>query len=126
MPDSRQSTEMLLMGVERQLDIVDAALLDAQPSDLPEACAGLRKLTISFAGVLESALSAEAFDHSFRLRIEAVAERLATQRSSLARRSVFVERALASIMRPRVDATYSMSGERRVFAAAGSYAIGSH
>jgi len=125
MPDSRHSTELLLIDVERQLDVVDAALLAAQPGDLPEACAGLRRLAISFARVLESALSAEAFDHGFRLRIEAVAERLATQCSSLARRSVFVERALASIMRPRVDATYSMSGERRVFAAAGSYAVGS-
>lgn len=126
MPDSRHSTELLLVDVERQLDIVDTALLDAQPSDLPEACAGLRRLSIAFARVLEAALSAEAFDNSFRLRIEAVAERLATQRSSLARRSVFVERALASIMRPRVDATYTMSGERRAFAAAGSYAVGSH
>ena len=126
MPDSRQSTESLLIDVERQLDDVDSALLAAEPTRLQEACTALRQLAIAFARVLESALSAETFDQVFRRRIEAVAERLNTQRVSLARRSVVVERALASIMRPSADATYSVPGGRAAFGASTGYAASAH
>lgn len=107
MPDTRNSTEALLTHVERQLDVVDAQLLADEPEELPAACTELRRVTIAFSGVLEAALSAEVWDHAFRRRIDAVAHRLATQRQSLARRNVMVERALASIMRPRPEPTYS-------------------
>ncbi|VWX60252.1 conserved hypothetical protein [Burkholderiales bacterium 8X] len=117
MPDSRQSTEALLVDVERQLDEVDAALLADEPTRLQEACSSLRGVAISFARMLEAALSAEVFDAGFKRRVEAVAERLNTQRTSLARRSVVVERALASIMRPSGDATYSVPGSRAAFGA---------
>lgn len=116
MPDTRNSTETLLVELERQLDVVDADLLAAEPTGLANACADLRELAVSFARVLEAALSAEVFDHAFRRRIDAVAQRLATQRQSIARRNVVVERALASIFRPQADATYGRTGERAAFA----------
>lgn len=108
MPDTRNSTETLLTDVERQLDVVDAQLLSEEPSGLQPACTELRRVSIAFARVLEAALSAEVWDHAFRRRVDAVAQRLATQRQCLARRSVMVERALASIMGPRKEATYRM------------------
>lgn len=126
MPDTRQSAEALLVEVEQQLELVDSALLNDQPSALQEASTVLRRVVMAFARVLESALSAEAFDQVFRRRIEAVAERLSVQRANLARRSVLVDRTLASIMRTPVNAVYSMPGERRAFAAAGIYAVGAH
>jgi hypothetical protein len=107
-PDTRNSTEALLIDVERQLDVVDAQLLEAEPTGLAAACTELRRVAIAFSRVLEAALSAEVWDHAFRRRIDAVAHRLATQRQSLARRNVVVERALASIMRPRAEPTYTM------------------
>ena len=125
MPDTRSSTEMLLVEVERQLDAVDSCLLLADPAALPAACTDLRGVAVAFARVLESALSAEIFDYGFRRRIEAVSQRLDTQRTNLARRSVTVDRALASIMRPKTHATYSVPGERMTFAA-GGYAISTH
>lgn len=117
MPDTRNSTESLLVEVERQLDVVDAGLLAAEPAGLQSACNDLRDVAVSFARVLEAALSAEVFDQAFRRRIDAVAQRLATQRQSIARRNVVVERALASIFSPAADATYGRTGERAVFAA---------
>lgn len=116
MPDTRNSTESLLVEVERQLDVVDAGLLASDPTGLPGACAELREVAVSFARVLEAALSAEVFDHAFRRRVDAVAQRLATQRQSIARRNVSVERALAAIFRPQADATYGRAGERPAFA----------
>lgn len=117
MPDTRNSTESLLVEVERQLDVVDAGLLAAEPTGLQGACNELRDIAVSFARVLEAALSAEVFDQAFRRRIDAVAQRLATQRQSIARRNVVVERALASIFRPAADATYARPGDQRpVFA----------
>ncbi|MBU1443364.1 MAG: hypothetical protein KJ832_18975 [Gammaproteobacteria bacterium] len=122
MPDTRSSVETLLVDVERQLDQVDAGLMATEPSGLQAACTDLRSVAVAFARMLEAALSAEAFDHAFRRRIEAVAQRLATQREALARRNFVVERALASIMRrAQGDATYSVPGERSSFGA-GSYA----
>ena len=116
MPDTRNATETLLVEVERQLDAVDAGLLGTEPTGLPGACAELRETAVAFARVLEAALSAEVFDHAFRRRIDAVAQRLATQRQSIARRNVVVERALASIFRPQAEATYARPGEHPVFA----------
>ena len=116
MPDTRNSAESLLVEVEQQLDVVDAGLMAGEPDALQRACAALREVALSFARVLEAALSAEVFDHAFRRRIDAVAQRLATQRQSIARRSVVVERALASIFRPQADATYARLGDRPTFA----------
>ena len=117
MPDTRNSTESLLVEVERQLDAVDAGLLASDPAGLPGSCTDLRDVAVTFARVLEAALSAEVFDHAFRRRIDAVAQRLATQRQSIARRNVVVERALASIFRPQGDSTYVKPGGRAAFAA---------
>jgi hypothetical protein len=117
MPDTRHSTEILLLAVEQQLDSVDAALLADQVEDLPRCSARLREVTVSFARALEAALSAEVFDSAFRRRIEAAAERLATQRQSIARRNVGVERTLASIFGRAAPATYAFPGERPAFAA---------
>ncbi len=116
MPDTRSSTESMLVEVERQLDSVDAGLMAAEPSGLQSACNELRDVAVAFARVLEAALSAEVFDQAFRRRIEAVAQRLATLRQSIARRNVVVERALASIFRPSAEGTYTRPGERPVFA----------
>ncbi|MGI4779796.1 MAG: hypothetical protein ACRYGA_17045 [Janthinobacterium lividum] len=112
MPDTYQSAEALLVDVERQLDAVDAALLAAHPADLGEVSAGVRRIAVSFVEVLESVLSAEAFDTTFRDRIETVTHRLAMQREGLARRSALVERALASLMRPLPPSTYVIPGAR--------------
>ena len=117
MPDTRQSVEALLSDVERQLDAVDVALLQSDPSNLNEASAGVRRIAITFVEVLESALSAEAFDPFFRSRIEMVTRRLSMQRESLARRSVVVDRALASLMRSAPDVTYAIPGARALAAA---------
>lgn len=117
MPDTRQSAETLLADVERQLDAVDAALLAADPSNLGDASADVRRIAVSFVAVLESALSAEAFDLTFRSRIETVTHRLAMQREGLARRSALVERALASLMRPLPPSTYVIPGARALAAA---------
>jgi hypothetical protein len=110
MPDTLQSTQSMLSAVERQLDLVDAALVDGDAVRLGVACADIRIASLAFAGALESALSAEAFDREFRTRIEAVARRLSMQRTGLARRNVVVERALASLIKPRPSATYVMPG----------------
>ena len=112
MPDTCQSAEALLSDVERQLDAVDAALLEADPADLGEASAGVRRITVAFVATLESALSAEAFDPVFRSRVETVTYRLSMQREGLARRSAMVERTLASIMRPSPVVTYAVPGAR--------------
>ena len=110
MPDTLYSTEELLSAVERQLDLVDAVLLEGDAVRLAAVCADIRVAALAFAGALEAALSAEAFDCEFRWRIETVARRLSMQRAGLARRSVVVERALASIIKPRPGATYVMPG----------------
>jgi hypothetical protein len=115
-PDTRNSAESLLGEVERQLDVVDAGLLASDPAGLPGSSTDLRDVAVAFSRVLEAALSAEAFDPAFRRRVEAVAQRLATQRQSIARRNVVVERALASIFRPQAEATYAKVGERPAFA----------
>ena len=112
MPDTRESVELLLSDVEQQLDAVDAALLDSDPSRMSELCAGVRRAAIAFSGALQAALSAEAFDAGFRGRIEAVARRLALQREGLARRSASVDRVLASLVRPAPGPTYSIPGAR--------------
>ncbi len=117
MPDTRHSAEVLLSDVERQLDAVDVALLASDPADLGEASAGVRRIAIAFVEVLESALSAEAFDPFFRSRVEMVTRRLSMQRESLARRSVVVDRALASLMRSPRDVTYAIPGARALAAA---------
>lgn len=116
MPDTRASVDLLLGEVEQQLDGVDAGLRCDEPSGLMQASAELRRVAAGFARALEAALSAEATDAEFRGRIEAVARRLALQRDSVARRAVVVDRSLASLLGPRPDATYSMPGERKVFA----------
>ena len=107
MPDTRHTAESLLLTVEQALDVVDAGLMAAEPGELPVASRRLRDVTLAFSRALEAALSAEVFDHAFRRRVEAVAQRLATQRQSIARRNVGVERALASIFRPMGEATYA-------------------
>lgn len=117
MPDTRQSAEALLSDVERQLDAVDVALLESNPADLGIASAGVRRIAVAFVEVLESALSAEAFDPFFRSRVEAVTRRLAMQRENIARRNVVVERALASLMRPAPVVTYAIPGARALAAA---------
>ena len=48
--------------------------------------------------------------------LNALVQRNATQRQSIARRTVVVERALASIFRPQTDATYARLGDRPSFA----------
>ena len=110
MPDTLDSTQRLLAAVERQLDLVDAVLVDGDAVRLGAACTDIRIASLAFAGALESALSAEAFDREFRERIESVARRLSLQRSGVARRSVVVERALASLIKPRASVTYVMPG----------------
>jgi hypothetical protein len=110
MPDTRESTVQLLVDVEQQLEAVDSGLREADPAALQAACVELRRAALDFAAVLEAALSAEVFDVPFRGRVEAVAQRLALQRESLARRNVVVERALASIMRRHAGPTYSIPG----------------
>ncbi|HUD35104.1 MAG TPA: hypothetical protein VMR43_19260 [Variovorax sp.] len=110
MPDTLESTQRLLSAIERQLDLVDAALVEGDAVRLGAACSDIRIASLAFAGALESALSAEAFDRGFRERIEAVARRLALQRTGLAQRNVVVERALATLIRPRPSATYVMPG----------------
>ena len=122
MPDTRLSTEVLLMQVEHQLDLIDTGLHAPSPDGLQEASGELRRSAVAFAGVLESALSAEVFDTGFRQRIETVAQRLSNQRQALARRNAMVERALASMMKPRGAGTYSLPGERSSFGGSG-YAV---
>ncbi|RYY93825.1 MAG: hypothetical protein EOO24_26025 [Comamonadaceae bacterium] len=127
MPDTIHSADLLLVQVERQLDEVDAGMLAADPTSLQIASIELRRASTAFASALAAALSAEAFDPAFRTRIEAVAQRLANQRESAARRNAVVERTLSSLMRSREGATYSVAGGRTPFgAAAGSYALGTH
>ena len=109
-----------------QLDRVDAGLRCDQPSDLLQASGELRRCATGFARALEAALSAEALDAEFRRRIEAVAQRLSNQRDSVARRTVIVDRSLASLLGPRPDATYTMPGERRVFAGLRSASMPAH
>jgi len=116
MPDTRDSAVTLLERVEAQLAAVDLGLHEADPSALEAACADMRRAALDFAGVLEAALSAEAFDAEFRHRVEAVAQRLALQRESVARRNMVVERALASIMRRHTDPTYTVPGRTQVVA----------
>ena len=117
MPDTRESTVSLLIEVEQQLQAVDAGLHQSDPTALQTACAELRRAALGFAAVLEAALSAEVFDPSFRRRVEAVAQRLALQRESLARRNVVVERALAALMRRHAGPTYVMPGHARLLGA---------
>jgi len=117
MPDTRNSAQSLLVEVERQLDAVDASLLSSDPATLPGASAELRDAAVAFSRALGAALSAEAFDPAFRRRIDAVAQRLAAQREGIARRTVVVDRALASIFRPQPEATYARVGARPAFAA---------
>ncbi len=110
MPDTRESVEVLLRGVERQLDEVDAGLLGGDASCVGALCTDVRRTALAFSDALQAALSAEAFEPDFRRRIEAVARRLAMQREGLARRRASVDRVLASIMRPVQGATYSIPG----------------
>ena len=110
MPDTLDSTQQLLSAVERQLDLVDAVLIEGDAVRLDAACSDIRIASLAFAGALESALSAEAFDREFRARVETVARRLSLQRTGLAQRNVVVERALASLIKPRPSATYVMPG----------------
>lgn len=117
MPDTRESTVSLLVEVEQQLAAVDAGLHEPDPTALQAACVELRRAALGFAAALEAALSAEVFDPSFRRRVEAVAQRLALQRESLARRNVVVERALASLMRRHVGPTYAMPGHAQMLGA---------
>jgi len=116
MPDTRDFAVTLLERVEAQLAVVDSGLHASDPAALEAACTDMRRAALEFAGVLEAALSAEAFDAEFRQRVEAVARRLALQRESVARRNMVVERALASIMRRHTDPTYTVPGRTQVAA----------
>ena len=83
MPDTRESAESLLIDVEQQLDSGRRRpAWRTEPAGCRPPAATLRSVALAFAGVLEAALSAEAFDHAFRRRVEAVAQRLATQREA--------------------------------------------
>lgn len=118
MPDHRTSAQALLVDLERLLDRVDSGLLAADAGALRGACIELRRAAITSAHAFEAALPVAAADPAFRRRIELVALRLASQRTNLARRSVVVTRALASLLGPRADTTYSVPGERMAFGAA--------
>ncbi|KTT09355.1 hypothetical protein NS331_25140, partial [Pseudacidovorax intermedius] len=106
MIDTRESTEDLLQEVERQLDAVDARLLEGDAPALEAACNGMRQVAAGFSNVLESALSAEVFDADFRDRIEGVAQRLRVLRAGIARRAAAVERSLSALLGTQDQPTY--------------------
>lgn len=109
------ATESLLLDVERRLALVDACLLATVPNGLEDACAELRQATVAFAHALQAALAAGARDIALRQHINTIAQRLDEQRTCLARRSVMVERALGSMLRPQPAVTYRMPNQRTVF-----------
>ncbi|MEO8248640.1 MAG: hypothetical protein ABI589_04650 [Burkholderiales bacterium] len=111
----RIGADTLLCNLERQLEVVDSSLLSFEPDALTAACGELCHAAVDYARVLESLLSTRTLDRALGRRIEAISRRLKLQRASLARRSIVVDRALASIMRTPPDATYSMPGERMAF-----------
>ena len=116
MPGTCNAAESLLLDVERRLSLVDACLLKAEPSGLEDACIELRRATIAFANALQVALAAGARDSALRRHINAVAQRLGEQRTCVARRSVVVERALRSVLRPQQPAaTYRVPNQRSAF-----------
>ncbi|SIQ14580.1 hypothetical protein [Pseudacidovorax sp. RU35E] len=119
MIDTRESTEELLQEVERQLDAVDASLLEGDAPALEAACNGMRQVATGFSNVLESALSAEVFDAEFRDRIEGVAQRLRVLRAGIARRAAAVERSLAALLGTQDTPTYGAVGQRSMFGGAG-------
>lgn len=118
MTDARNCAEALLTDLEAQLARVDSGLLAADPVALRGACAELRHGALAFAHAVEASLDVARIDPALRRRIERVAQRLSSQRTSLARRSVIVERSLASILGPQPNATYSVPGGRMAFGAA--------
>lgn len=119
MIDTRESTEELLQEVERQLDAVDARLLEGDAPALEAACNGMRQVASGFSNVLESALSAEVFDADFRDRIEGVAQRLRVMRAGIARRAAAVERSLSALLGTQDMPTYGAGlGQRAMFGAA--------
>ncbi|MDA7415247.1 hypothetical protein PGB34_02615 [Xenophilus arseniciresistens] len=115
MSDLSSAQEALLGQVEQQLAVVDRCLLADDPDALDRAAAELRQLSVGFAQALGAQLSAASLSPALRSRIEAVGQRLDLQRESLARRSVRVDRALASLMGPAVSVTYSMPGRSSSF-----------
>lgn len=120
MIDTRESTVDLLQEVERQLDAVDARLLEGDAPALEAACNGMRQVAAGFSNVLESAMSAEVFDADFRDRIEGVAQRLRVLRAGIARRAAAVERSLSALLGTQDQPTYGAGlGQRGMFGGAG-------
>ena len=101
--------EKTLAEVEFHFKAVSAALVSGDPAALEAASGSLRQIAIDFSAVLQGLAPSDLKNQDLKLRLKKIAEGMATQRSSLIRRTALVEMALNAIVPASRSATYAQA-----------------
>lgn len=99
--------EKALTEVELHFNDVAAALVSGEPLALATASAALRQSAMDLSALLQHLAPADLKDKNLKLRLKRLTDGMATQRESLIRRTVLVERGLHAIVPATRDATYA-------------------
>lgn len=101
--------EEALAEVELHFSDVSAALVSGEPLALAAASAALRQAAMDFSALLQRLTPADLKSKNLTSRLKNIAAGMATQRESLLRRTVLVERALHAIVPATQTATYAQA-----------------
>ncbi len=108
----------LLDQCEQQLAQVAQATASPQIDDLGSAATALQTLVVQLPALLRQSQTRQT-DPLTRQRLRKIAALLATQRESLLRRTVLVERALSTLMPATQSNTYALGVGRATYGAPG-------
>ena len=108
----------LLGQCEQQLAQVAQATASSNIDDLGSAAMALQMLVVQLPALLRQSQTRQT-DPLTRQRLRKIAALLATQRESLLRRTVLVERALSTLMPATQSNTYALGVGRAAYGAPG-------
>ena len=99
--------EKALIEVEHYFNDVSAALVSCEPIALAAASSVLRQAAIDFSEFLQRQAPIDLKSQSLKLRLKRLADGMGSQRESLIRRTVLVERGLNAIVPATLAPTYA-------------------
>jgi hypothetical protein len=99
--------EIALTEVEFHFNAVSCALVSGEPIALAAASAALRQAAMDFSVFLQRQAPTDLKNQNLKSRLKRLAEGMATQRESLIRRTVLVERGLNAIVPATLAPTYA-------------------
>jgi hypothetical protein len=94
----QQLADDALTAVEQQLGAVTEALRTGEPVALESAAQQLRSVSVAMSQTLGAAIAGGKLERPMADRVRRVAQQMNLQREQLARRSLLVERALATVL----------------------------